>query len=386
MLMADVILAVDFPHFGLETRAPGRLRRRDTATPLATDIGTDSVFVCAVVYTTEDLSWSIVVSTKSALSTIQCGNALLTFCSFVLYRMAMSCEALAYADISGKLSVSKDRVFAEKLGFVLLDVAGRSILELLAFCTVTAIWLKTAIESSPSVLWGSQTSAFGILPALFVVLILLLVLTSATLSVIALVVYQKDTLDTIQEHPWGRARTMLEAIAWGVHGLVVLECLFVTSQRVLNCVPAAQLSQRLSLLRKAVLPMLVASLVYLVRSFWLLAVFWHTNAIDRGTWAWWIGFAWLPTWLAVGFLLYSARKRDQLPSSEEIEQPLLLPARPPAEAFLAFSQHRQGLDIDDSFSFCRSPITHVVAHPDDLEVADEETLSAGSGAAAANQI
>lgn len=296
------------------------------------------------------------------------------------FRMAMTCEALAYADISGVLSVSKDRNFAEKLGYVLLDVAGRSILELLAFCTVTAIWLKTAIESSPSVLWGSQASPFGVLPPLFLVMIMLLVFASATLSVIALVVYQDDTLETIQLLQWGRAQTVIEAIAWGCHALVVLECLLVTSQRVLNLVPAAEWSQRLLLLRKAVLPMFVASLVYSLRCLWLLAVFWHVESISRGTWAWWIGFAWLPTWLAVGFLLYSARKRDHLRSSEYLQQPLL-PARPPAEAFLAFSQHRQGLDIDDSFSFCRSPITHVVAHPDDFEVADEEALSTGSGAA-----
>lgn len=289
----------------------------------------------------------------------------------------MSCEALAYADISGVISVSKDRVFAEKLGYVLLEIAGRSILELLAFCTVTAIWLKTAIESSPSVLWGSQESPLGLLPPLFIVVIVLLVLASASLSVIALVVNQKDSLETIQQHPWGRAQMMLEAVSWGVHALVVLECLFVTSQRVLNLVPGAQLSQRMFLLRKAVLPMLVASLVYVVRCFWLLAVFWHAESIARGTWAWWIGFAWLPTWLTVGFLLYSARKRDQAPASEEYHQPLLLPARPPAEAFLAFSQHRQGLDVDDSFSFCRSPITRVLAHPDDEgEAADEEAAAA----------
>jgi hypothetical protein len=296
--------------------------------------------------------------------------------------MAMSCEALAYADISGILPFSKNRIFADKLGYVLLDVTGRSILEMLAFCTVTAIWLKTAIESSPSVLWGSQSAPFGILPPLFLLMILLLVLVSATLSAIALVLYQDDPLETIQELPWSRAQTMLEAIAWGVHALVVIECLIVTSKRVLNLIPTSQWEQRLSLLGKAVVPMLVASLVYATRCLWLLAIFWRCESFARGTWAWWIGFAWLPTWLAVGVLLYSARKRDQLPASEELQEPLLLPARPPAEAFMAFSRHRQGLGVDDSFSFCRSPITHVVAHPDDWFVADEETLSTGSGAAA----
>lgn len=297
------------------------------------------------------------------------------------FRMAMSCESMAYADISGVILFSKNRIFADKLGYVLLDVAGRSILELLAFCTVTAIWLKTAIESSPSVLWGSQRTPFGILPSLFLVLILLLVLVSATLSVIALVLYQDDALATIQELPWSRAQTMLEAIAWGVHALVVIECLIVTSKRVLNLIPTTQWAQRLPLLGKTVLPMLVASLVYGTRCLWLLAIFWRCERLARGTWAWWIGFAWLPTWLATGVLLYSARKRDQLPASEEMQEPLLLPARPPAEAFMAFSRHRQGLGVDDSFSFCRSPITHVVAHPDDWGVEDEERQSPGNGPA-----
>ncbi len=285
--------------------------------------------------------------------------------------MATSCEALAYADTSGMLIFSKNRVFAEKLGYVLLDVAGRSILEMLAFCTVTAIWLKTAIESSPSVLWGSRSTPFGILPVLFLVLILLLVLASATLSVVALVLYQDDTLDQIEQLPWGRAQILLEAIAWGVHALVVLECLIITSTRVLNLVPNCQWPQRLSLLRKAVLPMLVAALVYSVRCFWLLALLWRFPFFKRDTWAWWIGFSWTPTWLAVGFLLYSARKRDTM--ADELQQPLLLPARPPAEAFLAFSQHRQLLDVDDSFSFCRSPITRIPSHPEDVE--DEEQQS-----------
>lgn len=306
----------------------------------------------------------------------------------------MSCEALAYADLSGLLVFSKDPIFADKLAYVLLDVAGRSILELLAFCTVTAIWLKTAIESSPSVLWGShQNSPFGILPALFLVMILFLVLASATLSVIALVLYQDDTLETIQELPWSRAQTILEATAWGVHALVVIECLIVTSKRVLNLIPTSQWTKRLSLLGKTVLPMLVASLAYATRCLWLLAILFgrHHEILARGTWAWWIGFEWLPTWLAVGVLLYSARKRDPqlLPSlvlggaGEVLHEPLLFPsARPPAEAFMAFSRHRRqaaGGDesgVDDSFTFCRSPITRVaVAQPDDWDEDDGDNAN-----------
>ena len=223
-------------------------------------------------------------------------------------------------------------------------------------------------------------------------MILLLVLASVTLSVVALVLYQDEALETIQELPWSRAQTMLEAVAWGVHALVVVECLIVTSKRVMNLVPTSQWgTQRLSLLGKTVLPMLVASLVYGTRCLWLIAIFWRCESVARGTWAWWIGFAWLPSWLAVGVLLYSARKRDPSPASEgELQEPLLLPARPPAEAFMAFSRHRQGLGVEDSFSFCRSPIMQIVPHPGDFEddgaandgETDEEALSTGSENAA----
>ena len=87
---------------------------------------------------------------------------------------------------------------------------------------------------------------------------------------------------------------------------------------------------------------------------------------------------WLPTWMAVLVLLYSARKRDQLPTTREHLQPLL-PSQPPAAAFLAFSQHRQGLEVDDSFSFCRSPIAQVLVPRDDIEVADKEVFCRDDG-------
>jgi hypothetical protein len=287
--------------------------------------------------------------------------------------MATSCEALAYADISGLISIHRDPFFAEKLGYVLLDVAGRSILELLAFCTVTAIWLKTAIESSPTVLWGSQTTPFGIIPALFLVTIFLLVSVSVFLSLVELLAYQGNSMAYMEKSPWGRAHVVAEAVAWGVHSLVVVECLIVTSKRVLNLVPTLEWPQRLALLSKAVLPMAVASIVYAMRCVWLLAIFLQQHTVDRGTWIWWIGFAWMPTWLAVGFLLYSARKRD---SNAEVllEEPLLPARRPPVEAFMAFSRHRQGLETDDSFSLCRSPVTRMFAMSENATVADDDAV------------
>ena len=293
--------------------------------------------------------------------------------------MATSCEALAYAELSGIISIHKDPMFAEKLSYVLLDVAGRSILELLAFCTVTALWLKTAIESSPAVLWGSQTTPFGILPGIFLMTLCLLVFASAFLSVVELVIYQNKSVGDIEQRPWGRAHIVLEAFAWGLHSLVVLECLIVTSKRVLNLVPTLEWPDRLPLLTKAVLPMLVASVAYAVRCLWLLAIFWHWESLDRGTWAWWVGFAWLPTWITVGFLLYSTRKRDSN-INEQLAEPLLPTRRPPSEAFMAFSLHRNGIEPDDSFSCIRSPTIKNAAAviTEEAALGDEACLGEGN--------
>jgi hypothetical protein len=215
------------------------------------------------------------------------------------------------------------------------------------------------------------------LPPLFGFIIVLLVLSSATLSVVVFAVFGKDDLSTIQNLPLLRTQTLLEAISWGVHSLVVLECLILTSRRIIVLVPRTQWRKRVSLLTKAVLPMLGASLVYATRCGWLVAVYCKAPRVGRGTWSWWIVFMWCPTWMAVIMLLYSARKRDQAVSDFAMQQPLLPARRPPAEAFLAFSQHRHGEDLDDSF-FSPSPMLHIFAPRDEDAVADEETLSTDS--------
>jgi hypothetical protein len=108
---------------------------------------------------------------------------------------------------------------------------------------------------------------------------------------------------------------------------------------------------------------------------------------SRSTWAWWIGFAWCPTLVAVTMLLYSARKRDQQQqepalceeeaAADQQQQRLLYSPIPPSEAFRAFSYHRLAMDLDLDFddSTCQSPITHVYTAPSNWEVGDEETLS-----------
>lgn len=283
----------------------------------------------------------------------------------------------SYIDISGLVPLSKNRIFAEKLGYILLDVAGRSVLELLSFTTITGLWLKTAIRSGPSrELDQSQDMRLRVFPALFLIITLMLVIASVTLSVLVFSDFRDNNLETIQNSPLSRAQFLLEAFAWGLHALVVFECLFLTWRRIVTLIQPAP--ERNILLCKAVLPMFAASLMYSLRCVWLVCIYCHVTHIERGTWAWWIGFQWCPTWLSVSMLLYSARKRDQS-TGGELQQPLLRPARPPAEAFLAFSMHRNGEEVDDSFCL-NSPIMQIDIVRDE-EVGDAETLSVDSAGA-----
>jgi hypothetical protein len=247
------------------------------------------------------------------------------------------------------------------------------VLELLSFTTITGLWLKTAIRSGPSrslLVDQSQDRRFHVFPALFLITTLLLVIASATLSIVVFSDFRSDNLEKIQNSQLSRAQFLLEAFAWGLHALVVFECLFLTWKRIVTLVEPAP--ERKILLCKAVLPMLVAALMYSLRCIWLVCIYCQVSNIERGTWAWWIAFQWCPTWLAVSMLLYSARKRDQA-AGDELQQPL---HRPPAEAFLAFSMHRNGEEIDDSFCL-NSPLMQINIS-DDEEVGDAETLSTGS--------
>ena len=247
------------------------------------------------------------------------------------------------------------------------------------------MWLQTAIDAHPLALGQTRTRKWHLylIPPLFMVAIVLLAVSSVALSIVVLVVSGKeDDLSSIRNLPWSRTQNLLEAISWGLHSVVVLECVGMTSRQIFALVP--QRRKRLSLLAKAVLPMLVSSLVYALRCTWLLVEYYsprRVQVVSRSTWAWWIGFGWCPTLVAVTMLLYSARKRDQQQEqpcdNDAAHQRLLYSPIPPAEAFRAFSYHRLAMDFDDSFC-CQSPITHVYTAPTDLEVGDEETLSTGS--------
>ena len=256
-------------------------------------------------------------------------------------------------------------------------MTGRSVLELLAFATITGLWIKTAIRSGPARGLGQgHDLRIRLFPALFFVIVLLLVISSASLSTVVFLDDRSGSLEKIQNSYLSRIQLLLEAAAWGLHSLVVLECVLLTWKRIETVVEPSR--ERRILLCKAVLPMLTAALLYLIRSLWLVCIYFHVPKTERGSWLWWIAFQWCPTLLSVSMLLYSARKRDQT-TIGQLQEPLL---RPPAEAFLAFSRHRNGEDGDDSFMLnspsARALISEVESISDVGDVEDLESQSSSS--------
>lgn len=286
------------------------------------------------------------------------------------HRMATSFETLGYAGKCGLVIQGKDVAFLNKLSYVLVDISGRSILEQLAFSVCTRMWVQTSLATGVS--WGCDRL---ILLRVFHTSVACLVFASAVFSMLALVFLQDSkNLDDILKSKWARIQLILEAVTWGLQFVVVLRCTILTASRVIAVIPQAENQQRRSLLAKAVGPMLLAAIMYAQRSVWLLLVTVGPLRLRYESLVWWTGFMWVPTIVVISSLLYSVRKREVGGATDEIRQPLLLP-RPPDEAFLAFSYHRLGLDVDDSFSFCRSPITHIAAPQIGFESTGAEAIT-----------
>jgi len=193
-----------------------------------------------------------------------------------------------------------------------LNVVGRTF-ELLAFCTVTEIWLQTAIDALPRSMDSSVASSHAFwlrwLPSVFVVFTALLVVVSVCLSVVIFCRFpHAPNRDAVRALPISRLQAVLEALCWGVQCAMVMLSVRMTSRCILVLVPPTQRKRRVSLFGKAVGPMLVSVLAYATRTIGLVLADRDLDRRDR--WAWWIGFVWGPTLAVSVVLLYSTRKRD----------------------------------------------------------------------------
>ena len=241
------------------------------------------------------------------------GSPLRSIAGAFFNRIATLCEVVSYADLSGIFPFTSDRILAENIGYVLLNVTGRTF-ELLAFCTVTEIWLRTAIDARPRSMHSESASQNFWLHRLiyvFVFFTALLVLASVSLSVVIFCRFpHAPNREYVLAMPLSMLQTLLEAICWGIHALMVAISIGMTSRCVLVLVPSTEWKRRLYLMAKAVGPMLVSCLAYTTRCEWLIAIYIQQNR--RDTWAWWISFTWIPTATVSVVLLYSTRKRDHV--------------------------------------------------------------------------
>jgi hypothetical protein len=301
-------------------------------------------------------------------------------------RLAMTVETIAYADLARLLPLSHDRSMADKLGYVLLEVFGRSIFEYLAFSVVTVMWFKTAIEAR-FVNREEMNRFLTCLPKILLGWACLLVGISLLQAVDIISAGTIDPDGQYKGSAWAlRAHLLVEGFSWGFHAILAMLCVAITAKRImyLSTWPQSGVMTRLKIMTKALLPMILCALCYTTRSLWLIQQFAQmpsapTHSAHRSYPGWWIGFVWIPTLLPSAMLLYSARKRDPMPSigDESYSSPLLPTPVPPAEAFISFqrfSEHggdapytplRIGYDDDDE--------------DDDDDTADEEALDKRSG-------
>jgi len=281
----------------------------------------------------------------------------------VFFCVAMIVEALAYADLCDILPIGDERI-----GYILLELVGRSVLELLSYSVVTTLWLETI---------GKNRIGIAAQSALLCCVVFLV--TSCVLQAVDILqlpmttTSDDDTMSTTDEQQqqqqqqqqqeeerlWiYRFHLFVESLCWFLHGGAATACIIWTAAPIVRLsseVFPQNWRQRIRLLGKALLPMILCCLCYLLRAVWLLVRL-ITNKrripnVERIHWSWWIGFEWIPTLIPSIMLLYSTRKRDmEIRNNNNMEDnnnstPLLLHRNnngssngPPVEAFVNFQR------------------------------------------------
>lgn len=246
----------------------------------------------------------------------------------VLFCVAMLVEALSYADLCGLLPLSDDPNLSERVGYILLEVVGRSLLEVITYWVVTALWLDTIGKRVDT---PAQKMLLGTCGSITV--------ATSTLQAIEMVRSEQEVLWIYQLH------CFVEASCWLLHFAAAVACCVFTTKRImsLSTLPQFRPRARIKILVKALLPMLSCSTCYAIRSGWLYSyeLQFRTPTYSRESLFWWIGFTWIPTLVPSLMLLYSTRKRDiaaDYHGSDNTPLLLLSPPGPPAEAFISFQR------------------------------------------------
>lgn len=272
-----------------------------------------------------------------------------------LFCVAMLIEAFSYADLCGMISLSSDPQVSERLGYILLEIVSRSLLEVLTYSVVTALWLETVGKNMDRLGQNVLLLSWGAI-----------VLSTSALQTVEMLRSETDVQWIYQLH------CFVEASCWLLHCVAALACCVFTTKRIvsLSTFPQFSAGTRIKVLAKALLPMMLCSICYGLRSGCLFTyeLESRTPTYSRESLLWWIGFSWVPTLIPSLMLLYSTRKRDVglVDHHDSSIAPLLLsPPGPPAEAFVSF----QRLNPESFWSplSIRSFIDFSHERPEDLE-------------------
>jgi len=268
-------------------------------------------------------------------------------------RFATMLEAVAYADFAGLLSpllgvMGHDKLPA-KVAYIFLDLLGRSVFEYLAFSAVTELWLQTAFQASPAMSQHFQGSL--VVRSISRVMGCISVLLSGLLALYLLA--DTHSLDQIERTDlFFRLQIFMEALCWTVAAGFVVMCVKITSERIqisFATFPPNDALERTALTCQALVPMVVCSLTYAIRSVFLLFRLTGQTPFFTATTrfhpVWWVVFVWAPTFLVVICALYSARRRDRSVLDTDAQHVPLLgtPTPPPAEAFQNFRRFADGV-------------------------------------------
>lgn len=245
-----------------------------------------------------------------------------------LFCVAMLVEAFSYADLCGMISLSSDPQISERLGYILLEIVGRSLLEVLTYSVVTALWLETVGKNIGRLGQNALLVSWGAI-----------VLSTSSLQIVEMLRSEQDVEWTYQLH------CFVEATCWLLHCMASVACCVFTTKRIvsLSTFPQFSAGTRIKVLVKALLPMMLCSICYGLRSgcLFVYELESRTPTYSRESLLWWIGFSWVPTLIPSLMLLYSTRKRDigMGYHQDSTSVPLLLsPPGPPAEAFVSFQR------------------------------------------------
>jgi hypothetical protein len=272
---------------------------------------------------------------------------------------------------------------SDKIGYILLDLAGRSVFEFLAFCSVTELWLETALQASPTNFTRQYFHGSLLIRTLNRVLGAVSVLMSTVLAVY-LLMNTKDSLEQFERTQLlFRLQILMESLSWAAGAAFVFLCAQITRERIqmsFETFPPADNLERLSLQSQALSPMVVCAFCYALRSVFLLCRLTGATAIFIATARfrpiWWVAFVWAPTLLVVASSLYAARRRDRsilldatgdpldpdnnVPLLGQLGQPSV---PPPAAAFQNFRLFAEGITTPSHSVGPSSPATKSSGRP-----------------------